>query len=71
MMPDGLRHIDSWIEVGLRRCFQFMACEDAWLLQEWVANWNDLMAFEAVPVLPSKDTVEVMRARLRGDKTIE
>ena len=58
----GLQYVDSWIDVSLRRGFQLMACEDVRLLQEWVANWTDLTTFEIVPVVPSKETVEVMRA---------
>ena len=39
-----------------------MECDDARLLQEWVlANNRDLgMTFEIVPVVPSKDTREVV-----------
>lgn len=53
-MPDGLRYVDSWIEVSFDRCFQLMECEDALLLQRWILQWRDLMDFEIVPVSPSK-----------------
>ncbi len=58
MMPNGLRYISSWIEVNFHRCFQLMECENLQRFQDWVIHWNDLMDFEIVPVLPSKETIE-------------
>jgi hypothetical protein len=54
--PEGLRYVDSWIEASFERCFQLMECDDARLLQQWVAFWGDLVEFEIVPVVPSKET---------------
>lgn len=55
-MPDGLKYIDSWIEPNLDRCFQLMETEDAGLFQKWVTHWTDLVEFEILPVVPSKQT---------------
>lgn len=55
-MPDGLRYIDSWIEPNFDRCFQLMETDDLRLLQGWILAWNDLVDFEIVPVVASKDT---------------
>jgi hypothetical protein len=55
-MPEGLKYIDSWIEPNFDRCFQLMETDDLCLLQRWILAWNDLMEFEIVPVVPSKDT---------------
>jgi len=55
-MPEGLRYLDSWIEPNFDRCFQLMETADASLLQQWILAWGDLMEFEIVPVVPSKDT---------------
>jgi hypothetical protein len=55
-VPDGLRYVDSWIEASFDRCFQLMECDDARLLQQWVAFWGDLVEFEIVPVVPSNET---------------
>ena len=60
MMPNGLRYINSWIEVNFHRCFQLMECENLQRFQEWVIQWNDLMDFEIVPVLPSKETIDTI-----------
>ena len=52
-LPDGLRHVDSWVEANFDRCFQLMECDDPALLQRWILQWRDLMEFEVVPVSPS------------------
>lgn len=53
--PDGLTYVASWVEANFDRCFQIMECDDARLLQRWVAFWSDLVEFEIVPVVPSAD----------------
>jgi hypothetical protein len=61
-MPDGLKYLDSWIEPNFDRCFQLMETSDLRLLQAWILGWSDLMDFEIVPVVPSKDTRETVEA---------
>lgn len=51
LTPEGLTYVESWVEASLDRCFQLMECEDASLLQRWVAQWSDLVSFEIVPVV--------------------
>ena len=62
--PDGLRYEGSWIEANFDRCFQLMECDDARLLQRWVASWGDLVEFEIVPVVPSTDTQKTIEPLL-------
>ena len=64
MAPDGLKYVGSWIETNFDRCFQIMECDDARLLQEWIANWSDLVDFEVVPVVSSEQTRETILPRL-------
>ena len=60
-LPDGLTYIDSWVEPNFNRCFQLMECDDARLLQRWALEWRDYgVTFEFLPVVPSKDTREVV-----------
>jgi hypothetical protein len=61
-LPDGLRYVDSWVEVNFDRCFQLMECADAGLLMRWVLQWRDLADFEVVPVCPSKEARELFGA---------
>jgi hypothetical protein len=65
VLPEGLKYIDSWIEPNFGRCFQLMECDDARLLQQWVLQWRGTGAtFEIVPVVPSKDTREIVAPHL-------
>ncbi len=64
--PDGLNYVGSWIEANFDRCFQLMECEDARLLQQWVAVWSDLIEFEIVPVVTSAETREAIAPLLDG-----
>jgi hypothetical protein len=64
MMPEGLKYLDSWVEVNFNRCFQLMECDDLRLFQEWILQWQDLGEFEIIPVVPSKETAEVVTKRL-------
>jgi len=60
MLPDGLRYVDSWVESNFDRCFQLMECGDPRLFQQWVIQWQDIIDFEIVPVVPSKQTMETI-----------
>jgi hypothetical protein len=60
MAPEGLAYVGSWIEANFDRCFQLMECTDPRLLQQWVLRWADLIEFEFIPVVPSKDTAETV-----------
>jgi len=41
-----------------------MQCNDVTLLQKWVAEKSDLVAFEIVPVTPGKDTAAALASQL-------
>jgi hypothetical protein len=58
MAPEGLNYVSSWVDQDLARCFQIMETHDRALLEEWMAKWDDLIDFEVVPVMTSKDAVE-------------
>ena len=61
-IPEGLRYLDSWVEVNFNRCFQLMECDDVRLLMQWVLHWRDLVEFEVVPVSPSREVRELFHA---------
>jgi len=64
MTPAGLTFVDSHLAADLSRCFQLMECDDVTLLQKWVAEWSDLIAFEIVPVVPGKETSAALGGQL-------
>ena len=61
LMPDGLEYVNSWIEVGMDRCFQVMKTDNPIVLQEWIKNWGDLVDFEVVPVVTSAEMQKLFR----------
>jgi hypothetical protein len=63
MLPDGLRYVDSWVEANFDRCFQLMECDNPALFQQWVMHWQDLIEFELVPIVPSKQAGEAVTAK--------
>jgi hypothetical protein len=70
LLPEGLQYLDSWIEPNFARCFQLMSCNDLGLLQAWVLNWRGTgVFFEIVPVIPSKDTREIVDSYLKSTTT--
>jgi hypothetical protein len=58
MAPDGLTYVSSWVDDKLRRCYQLMETDDPQLLDQWMANWRDLVDFEVIPVITSKEAAE-------------
>lgn len=64
MTPEGLKYVESWVEPDFNRCFQLMECDDPKLFQQWIAHWQDLVEFEVVPVVPSKEAAEAVSALL-------
>ena len=60
MAPEGLNYIDSWVETNFDRCFQLMECDDAELFQQWIAHWSDLVDFEVIEVITSKQASALM-----------
>jgi hypothetical protein len=64
--PEGLRYVASWVDYDFHRCFQLMECEDRALLDQWIAEWEDLVDFEVVPVRTSADAAALIAPRLDG-----
>jgi hypothetical protein len=64
LAPAGLTYVASWVDLALSRCFQLMETHDRALLDEWIANWADLVDFEVHPVMTSGEAVERITPRL-------
>ena len=64
MAPHGLLYVSSWVDDKLERCYQLMETHDRRLLDEWMANWSDLVDFEVHPVVTSKEAAEKIASRL-------
>src|SRR5262245_53163814 len=55
LAPNGLNYVSSWVTDDLTRCYQVMETIDRALLDEWMAAWSDLVEFEVLPVLTSRE----------------
>lgn len=55
-LPDGLKFVSSYVSADLGRCFQLMEADDVTLFQRWIADWQDAVEFEVVPVVEGKAT---------------
>jgi hypothetical protein len=64
LAPDGLRYVSSWVTHDLRRCYQVMECDDRSLLDEWLANWSDLVDFQVEAVMTSAEALAAITPRL-------
>ncbi len=64
MAPDGLNYVSSWVTPDLTRCYQVMEAPDRGLLEQWIANWSDLVEFEIHPVITSKEASEQIGPKL-------
>ena len=54
MAPEGLAYVNSWVTQDLTTCYQVMEGTRE-QLDEWIANWADLVDFEIHPVITSAD----------------
>jgi hypothetical protein len=64
LAPEGLRYINSWVSRDLTTCYQVMECDDRRLLDQWIANWSDIVEFEVIPALTSAEAAAAVAPRL-------
>ena len=64
LAPEGLTYVSSWVDQQLRCCYQLMETEDRALLDQWIANWSDIVDFEVHPVISSNEAAERLAPRL-------
>lgn len=64
LAPEGLTYLASWVDHRLERCYQLMETEDRELLDQWMANWSDLIDFEVHPVMTSQEAAAIITSRL-------
>ena len=59
LAPAGLDYIASWVTDDLTTCYQVMQTADRALLEQWMANWRDLVDFEVLPVMSSAEAASL------------
>jgi hypothetical protein len=63
LAPEGLDYLGSWVTSDLTRCYQVMECADRAVLDEWIAQWADLVRFEIIEVMTSAEAAEAVARR--------
>lgn len=58
MLPQGVEYVNSWIEEDLKKCYQIMISQSEEKLKEWIEKWEDLVDFEIIPVINSKEAAQ-------------
>jgi hypothetical protein len=58
LAPEGLTYVSSWVDETMQHCFQIMETDDKTLLDAWIANWADIVDFEVLPIMTSKEAVD-------------
>ncbi len=64
LAPEGLIYVSSWVDERFHCCFQIMETEDRNLLDQWIANWSDIVDFEVFPVMTSQEAAEKITLHL-------
>jgi len=65
MAPKGLVFVSAWVDEDIQRIYRLMQTHDRRLLDEWMANWNDLIDFEVYPVITPEEAGERLWAQLQ------
>jgi Protein of unknown function (DUF3303) len=55
MAPEGLTYVASWVDDAMQRCYQVMETDERALLDQWIANWSDIVDFEVHTVITSAE----------------
>jgi len=63
LAPEGLTYVSSWVTDQMDRCYQLMETEDSTLLDQWMANWDDLVDFEVHAVISSLEAAAKIAKR--------
>ncbi len=55
LMPEGVEYVSSWVDPENLKCYQVMEAGSLELLNQWIANWSDLVEFQVTPVKTSAE----------------
>ena len=58
LAPEGLVFMAAWVDDNLEHRYLLMQTHDNKLLDEWMANWEDLIDFEVHSVITPEEAGE-------------
>lgn len=50
-----MEYVASWVTTDHAHCYQVMRAAEPRLLEQWIAQWRDLVDFEVIPVITSAE----------------
>ena len=71
LAPEGLIYVSSWVDAKMERCYQVMETDDRALIDQWIANWADIVECEVIPVITSKEAAEKMDVKQRSQSHVQ
>jgi hypothetical protein len=66
ILPKGVVLESVWVDEKVERSYRLLKTYDRELLDEWMANWNDLIDFEVYEVTTPEEAGEKVAARMRS-----
>ena len=63
--PKGLEFVSAWFEENLERGYRLIKTHDRRLLDEWMANWKDLVDLEVSAVITLEGAGKKVAARIK------
>jgi len=66
MAPKDLAFISTWVDEDVNCVYRLLAADDRRAVDDWMANWNDLIDFEIHAVITPEEAGEKVAARLKA-----
>jgi len=61
--------VSVWFDENLERGYRLVQTHDRRLVDEWMANWNDLIQFEVSAVITPEEAGEKVAARMHSSES--
>jgi hypothetical protein len=65
LAPEGLVFVSAWVDENLGHRYLLMQTNDDRLLDQWMANWKDLIDFEVHSVITPEEAGEKLAAQMQ------
>jgi hypothetical protein len=66
MAPEDLVFMSTWVDENVHCIYRLLSANDHGPLDDWMANWKDLIEFEVHPVITPEEAGEKVAARLHA-----
>ena len=70
LTPKGLEYVSCWVDENVERSYRLMQCNGRQPLDDWMANWSDLIDFEVLRVITPEEAGEKVAARIQQSRAV-